>query len=123
MPPGEKLQQQRLDETEIGEAKFVTISELSPFAGEAPASADLAGDLGLPRIGAQGLVDAETYASIYNPGKLLLLGSWRNAAAGGAWEPRASRRGELRHRQVRVVRDYGMFDRREAPQYYPEAPR
>jgi hypothetical protein len=24
-----------------------------------------------------------------------------------------------RFRRVRVVRDYGMFDRREAPQYYP----
>jgi hypothetical protein len=29
----------------------------------------------------------------------------------------------LRHRQVRVVRDYGMRDRREAPQYYPEVAR
>jgi hypothetical protein len=26
-------------------------------------------------------------------------------------------------RRVRVVRDYGMFDRREAPQYYPEIKR
>jgi len=26
-----------------------------------------------------------------------------------------------RLRQVRVVRDYGMFDRREAPQFYPDA--
>ena len=25
-----------------------------------------------------------------------------------------------RLRRVRIVRDYGMFDRREAPQYYPE---
>jgi len=25
-----------------------------------------------------------------------------------------------RLRRVRVIRDYGMFDRREAPQYYPE---
>jgi hypothetical protein len=24
---------------------------------------------------------------------------------------------------VRVVRDYGMFDRREAPQYYPDVER
>jgi hypothetical protein len=24
---------------------------------------------------------------------------------------------------VRVIRDYGMYDRREAPQYYPDAPR
>ncbi len=29
--------------------------------------------------------------------------------------------GRLRH--IRVVRDYGMFDRREAPQYYPEVTR
>jgi hypothetical protein len=28
-----------------------------------------------------------------------------------------------RIRRVRVVRDYGMFDRREAPQYYPEVTR
>lgn len=26
----------------------------------------------------------------------------------------------LRHRKVRVVRDYGRFDRREAPQFYPD---
>jgi hypothetical protein len=26
-------------------------------------------------------------------------------------------------RTVRIVRDYGMFDRREAPQYYPEVAR
>jgi hypothetical protein len=25
-------------------------------------------------------------------------------------------------RRVRIVRDYGMYDRREAPQYYPDAP-
>ena len=29
--------------------------------------------------------------------------------------------GRLRH--VRVIRDYGMFDRREAPQYYPAVER
>ena len=28
-----------------------------------------------------------------------------------------------RLRRVRVVRDYGMYDRREAPQYFPDAPR
>jgi hypothetical protein len=28
-----------------------------------------------------------------------------------------------RLRHVRVVRDYGMFDRREAPQYYPPVKR
>jgi hypothetical protein len=24
------------------------------------------------------------------------------------------------YRKIRVVRDYGMFDRREAPQFYPD---
>jgi hypothetical protein len=26
---------------------------------------------------------------------------------------------DIRHRRLRVVRDYGMFARAEAPQYYP----
>jgi heme-degrading monooxygenase HmoA len=123
VPFGQKLSQQRLDETEVSEAKFVTISELSPVADGKPASVDLASDLGLPRNGAKGLLDQDIYASIYNPGKLLLLGSWTNAEMAGAWDPRTPRQGGLRHRQVRVVRDYGMFDRREAPQYYPEVDR
>ena len=107
--PGQTLQQQRLDETEIGEAKAVTISELSPPAGD-PAT---------PAAGTPGLVDCETYESIYNPGKLLLLGSWRDAVSAGACTPPHG----ARHRQVRIIREYGMFDRREAPQYYPEVRR
>ncbi len=113
---GQKLLQQRLDETEVGEAKCVTISERAPGAGAPPA------DLGLPRVGAQGLLDHDVYESIYNPGKLLLLASWRDAAAAAAWQPNLPRN-TLRHRQVRIIRDYGMFDRREAPQYYPDVAR
>ena len=29
--------------------------------------------------------------------------------------------GDARVRRVRVIRDYGMFDRQEAPQFYPDA--
>lgn len=119
---GQNLLQQRFDETEVGEAKCVTISERSPSEGEGPATSDLAVDLGLPAIGAEGLLDHDVYESIYNPGKLLLLASWRDAASAAAWQPNPLR-GTLRHRQVRIIRDYGMFDRREAPQYYPDAAR
>ncbi len=118
-PPGQALRQQRLDETEVGEAKAATISELAAVDGRA-ASDDLAGDLGTPRIGSLGLVDREIYESIYSPGKLLLLGSWASAAAAEGWQPCLPPRGALRHRRVRIIRDYGMFDRREAPQYYPD---
>ena len=37
-------------------------------------------------------------------------------------EARAPLPAEVRLRCVRIVRDYGMHDRREAPQYYPDAP-
>jgi hypothetical protein len=30
-------------------------------------------------------------------------------------------RGDARVRRVRIVRDYGKYDRREAPQYYADA--
>jgi hypothetical protein len=94
-----------------------------PGVGEKSATDDLVGELGAPSVGAQGLLDYDIYESLYNPGKVLLLGSWRDARAAGDWTPRTSRGGALRHRQVRIVRDYGMFDRREAPQYYPDVRR
>jgi heme-degrading monooxygenase HmoA len=119
LPAGQTLLQQRMDETEVGDARFVTISELAGV-GEKPATDDLAGELGAPRVGTQGLLDYDIYESLYNPGKLLLLGSWHDARTAGDWTPR---RGGLRHRQIRIVRDYGMFDRREAPQYYPDVRR
>jgi heme-degrading monooxygenase HmoA len=116
---GQALTAQRLDETEIGQAKVATISELSPVAGGKPDSADLAAALGLPPAGTGGVIDEEVFESIYNPGKLLLLVSWKDAAAAAHWQPKAVASGKLRHRQVRIIRDYGMTDRREAPQYYP----
>jgi heme-degrading monooxygenase HmoA len=110
----------RLDETETGDAKVATITELTPAAGSGVAAKPdtFASQLGLGG-GRKGLADMETFESIYSPGKLLLLGLWRNADAASAWKPaHPAGDGTLRHRQVRIIRDYGMFDRREAPQYF-----
>jgi heme-degrading monooxygenase HmoA len=123
VPKGEALREQRFDETEIGAAKAVTITELPAIEGEKPASENLVRDLGAPDAGSRGVVDHEVFESIYNPGKLLLLVGWSDAAAARAWAPKALASGAPRHRCVRVVRDYGMFDRREAPQHYPEVAR
>jgi heme-degrading monooxygenase HmoA len=119
IPRGHTLRDQRLDETEIGAAKWATISEISPASAEKPNSADLAAELGLPNAGADGVVDQESFESIYNPGKTLLLAGWQDRAAADRWIPKGVAAGTLRHRRVRIVRDYGMADRREAPQYYP----
>jgi len=114
-PKGHAVREQRLDETEIGAAKMLTISELPALNGK-PENSDLTRDLGL--VGAPGLLDDELFESVYNPGKLVLLAEWRTGPAAQTWRP-AARAGGVRHRCVRVIRDYGMFERREATQFYP----
>jgi heme-degrading monooxygenase HmoA len=114
---GSAIEQMRFDETEVGTAKAVTITEIREEPKRAADLHDLSSLLGLGARTA-GLVDAEAFASIYTPGKLILLASWRDAVAAQGWKPAASAAPQ-RHRHVRIIRDYGMFDRREAPQYYP----
>jgi heme-degrading monooxygenase HmoA len=103
LPPGRTLEQQRLDATVVGAAKVVSIYE---------------GDQ-VPGSPGTGVHDSELYQSITTPGKLLRLISWGDPAA--AEDRRAAV--SVRHRCVRVIRDYGMMDRREAPQFYPDVAR
>jgi heme-degrading monooxygenase HmoA len=118
-PPGRSLPQQRFDETETGAAKLVTLSELRADAGAGSNGGALAADLGLPTE-AGGIVAHEVFAGINDPGKLLQLVSWKDRVAGERWRPNITAGGkDIRHRSVRIIRDYGMRDRREAPQYHP----
>ena len=48
--------------------------------------------------------------------------AWRTNRAAEAFERHLVLKDGVRLRRVRVVRDYGMFDRREATQYYPDIP-
>jgi heme-degrading monooxygenase HmoA len=121
-PPKEApILERRFDETEVGNAKIVTLTEITPEKGASlAAQADLLpAHLGLDL--SHGIAEHDVYASIYNAGKLALLVAWKDANAGKAWSPQKIAGIEkLRHRKVRVVRDYGRFDRREAPQFYPD---
>ena len=47
--------------------------------------------------------------------------SWKDNAAADAYERSAAPKDGARTRRIRVVRDYGKYDRREAPQYYADA--
>jgi len=118
IPPGHALREERFDETEVGRAKVVTITEA--MAEGQTSGQERLNRLPVPEPGSNGVVDKQVFESIYNPGKFLLLVSWQDSAAAVAWERQgiASATG-MRYRRVRIVRDYGMFDRREAPQYYP----
>ncbi len=121
LPAGQALRQLRFDETAAGSAKVVTIVEFLPDAGAAPAGHELATALSLPATVMRGAVDQEVFESITRPGKLLLLCAWQDAASAARWQPAGPIDGRLRLRRVRVIRDYGKFDRAEAPQFFPAA--
>jgi heme-degrading monooxygenase HmoA len=121
LPKGHALAEQRLDETETGAATTITLANAQRPSGlpENIAAGDLANYLGLDRT-AKELVDWDVFDAVLTPGNLILLMAWRRGGAAKEFEARATLPMDARLRHVRVVRDYGMFDRREAPQYYPD---
>jgi heme-degrading monooxygenase HmoA len=118
IPEGFVLAEQRLDETEVGEATTITLIDAKrPEGLEGPS--DLAHYLGLVPDAA-GLVTWDVFDAVLTPGNLILLMSWRDKADAEKFETIAGLPEDGRLRRVRIVRDYGKYDRREAPQYYPE---
>jgi heme-degrading monooxygenase HmoA len=122
LPEGCALQEQRLDETEVGEGTTITLIDAKqpPEWVKETKSNDVAEWLGFAPS-ADGLIGWDVFDAVLTPGDIILLISWRDQAAAEAFEGTISLKDGARLRRVRVVRDYGMFDRREAPQYYPDA--
>jgi heme-degrading monooxygenase HmoA len=120
-PAGAVLLEQRMDETEIGEGTTVTLIDANRPAEWVKQARpdDVAKWLGLP-TGASALVGWDVFDAVLTPGDVILLLSWRDQPAAEAFERVVSLKNGSRLRRVRVVRDYGMSDRREAPQFYPE---
>lgn len=120
LPDGYALVEQRLDETQTGEATTITLLDATRPAEQVKnASAqEVAGWLGLD-TNAGGLVAWDVYDAVLSPGGIILMLSWRDHDAAEAYENTGIPDG-ARLRRVRVVRDYGMYDRRENPQYYPD---
>jgi len=121
IPKGQTLAEQRLDETEVGHAKAVTLidAKLNGEASSHGSGTARATLLGLdPK--APGVVGWDIFEAVLDPGTFILMTSWRTRTDADAFANSAKSPAGARVRQVRIVRDYGMFDRREAPQYYPE---
>lgn len=105
---------------------IAVIFEAWPTADQQRLYLDLASELrpALDRI--DGFLSIERFESLSEPGKLLSLSFWRDETAVAAWRNtihhrnvQAQGRGgvfrDYRLRIAAVSRDYGLFDRAEAP--------
>ena len=76
-----------------------------------------------------GFISVERFQSLTNPGKLVSLSFWRDEAAVRAWREHPEHRAtqaagragifdDYRLRVATVERDYGLYERKEAPPFH-----
>jgi len=124
LPAGQVLREQRLDVTEAGRGTAVTLldAKCSPAWLKQTGAEAVAKSLGVD-TNAAGLVSWDVFDALMTPGDVIVVVTWQDQAAVEAFERAAQMADGLRRRSIRIVREYGMFDRREAPQYFEEAQR
>jgi heme-degrading monooxygenase HmoA len=110
------------------------IFEVEPEAGREQDYLDIAASLRPELEKIDGFISIERFRSLSQEGKILSLSFWRDEAAVAAWRrverhraaQAAGRAGIFRDYRLRVapvVRDYGMFEREQAPQSMPDKPK
>lgn len=105
---------------------IVVIFEVFPTDGQKQEYLDLAAHLRPLLNEIDGFISIERFESLYEPGKILSLSFWRDEKAVEAWRKLEEHRGvqakgraevfkDYRLRVAAVLRDYGMFEREQAP--------
>lgn len=120
LPEGFEIQEQRFDETDAGDGTTVVLIDAKrPAEWEGTTnSADCAEWLGLrPQ---DDFVTWDLFEAVLTPRDILLMIMFRDRAIADIFLGSVMLPDGARMRSIRIIRDYGMFDRREAPQYYPE---
>ena len=105
---------------------IAVIFEVVPAPGRRDAYLGKAADLRPLLDGIDGFLSIERFESLSVPGKVLSLSFWRDEEAVKAWRNGAEHRqaqamgrdgvfADYRLRIASVIRDYGLFERTEAP--------
>ena len=113
---------------------YAVIFEVEPAAGRQQEYLDIAAALRPELEKIDGFISIERFSSLTNPGKLLSLSFWRDEAAILKWRQheehhQAQQKGrgglfaDYRLRVASVVRDYGRFEREQAPPQVPDSGR
>jgi heme-degrading monooxygenase HmoA len=103
------------------------IFEVTPAEGQKDAYLDIAADMRPMVEQVEGFLGVERFQSLTNPDKLLSLSFFEDEAAVLRWRKLAAHRNaqskgrsgvfsDYRLRVAHVMRDYGMFDRDQAPE-------
>lgn len=106
---------------------YAVIFEVQPKPGRTQEYLDVAAALRPELEQIDGFISVERFWSLASEGKIVSLSFWRDAAAVERWREherhrRAQERGrndifaDYRLSVVEVVRQYGLFDRAQAPQ-------
>ncbi len=106
---------------------YAVIFEVQPKPGRTQDYLDVAAALRPELEQIDGFISVERFWSLASEGKIVSLSFWRDAAAVERWREherhrRAQERGrndifaDYRLSVVEVVRQYGLFDRAQAPQ-------
>ena len=106
---------------------IAVIFEVVPYMGERHRYLDLAGELRAELEKIDGFISIERFESLTMRGKILSLSFWRDEEAVRQWRnleahraaQQAGRNGIFADYRLRIghmVRDYGMFERSEAPE-------
>jgi heme-degrading monooxygenase HmoA len=105
---------------------IAVIFESWPIPGKMQTYLDMGAALRSALETLDGFISIERFQSVTDPDKLVALSFWRDEAAVDAWRNRDSHRAvqagsrrevfrDYRLRVASVLRDYGMFDRSQAP--------
>ena len=105
---------------------IAVIFELTPTPGRRDDYLALAAALKEDLSVMDGFVSVERFESLTTPGKFVSLSFWRDEAAVDAWRGQTAHRNAQHHgrteifsdyrlRVAKVLRDYGMAERTEAP--------
>ena len=110
---------------------IAVIFEVIPAPGAMPDYLEHAKRLRVLLEGFDGFISIERFQSLTDPNKLVSLSFWRDEAAVTSWRAypehrttqSAGRHGifsDYRLRVAGVVRDYGLFERAQAPQHHAD---
>jgi len=105
---------------------IAVIFEVEPADGRKQDYLDIAAEMRPMLDGIEGFISVERFQSLTDPRKILSLSFFEDEAAVARWRTLSAHRGaqkkgrngifhNYRLRIASVIRDYGMFDRDEAP--------